>query len=311
MSRSTAGRSGPPSSGRPAPGCASDGWTAHDGPPLYVGRIGLSEGDDDDTTALLDWRAPAARPFYCATLATPMGLTRRRHFAARRDRAGRAGHRHSRRRLRRGPHRRPGHRGRSGAAGRALRAARHGDARHRLHDPGRTGRRDPAAAGGRGRDRGRPGHREDRGRAAPGGLPPLHPPRPAGPPRRARGRAERAVPGLRRGRAAVARRDGRRVHHARQAPPRRRRHGHRPPAGRPDQGRPGDVRGPAPGGGRRADRCPTNRSRSRSTPSRWRSTARSPRGPGTVRATAGGRTTRPGWSSPRAWSRSSSSAAST
>ena len=47
-------------------------------PPLYVGRVGLT--DADDTTALLDWRAPAARPFYCATLATPMGMTRRRHF---------------------------------------------------------------------------------------------------------------------------------------------------------------------------------------------------------------------------------------
>jgi DNA helicase IV len=49
-----------------------------EGPPLYVGRIGLT--DADDATALLDWRAPAAQPFYCATLATPMGLTRRRHF---------------------------------------------------------------------------------------------------------------------------------------------------------------------------------------------------------------------------------------
>jgi DNA helicase IV len=51
---------------------------AHDGPTLYVGRIGLSAGDD--VTALLDWRAPASQPFYCATLATPMGLARRRHF---------------------------------------------------------------------------------------------------------------------------------------------------------------------------------------------------------------------------------------
>ena len=49
-----------------------------EGPPLYVGRVGLT--DAEDTTALLDWRAPASRPFYCATLATPMGLTRRRHF---------------------------------------------------------------------------------------------------------------------------------------------------------------------------------------------------------------------------------------
>ena len=79
------------SSGRPDRGCASDGWTARDGPPLYVGRVGLA--DADDVTALLDWRAPAAQPFYCATLATPMGLTRRRHFAACRDRPRRAGRR--------------------------------------------------------------------------------------------------------------------------------------------------------------------------------------------------------------------------
>ena len=53
-----------------------------DGPPLYVGRVGLTapDGATDDATALLDWRAPAARPFYCATLASPMGVVRRRHF---------------------------------------------------------------------------------------------------------------------------------------------------------------------------------------------------------------------------------------
>ena len=55
---------------------------ARDGPPLYVGRVGLTapDGATDDATALLDWRAPAARPFYCATLASPMGVVRRRHF---------------------------------------------------------------------------------------------------------------------------------------------------------------------------------------------------------------------------------------
>ncbi len=53
-----------------------------DGPPLYVGRVGLTapDGATDDATALLDWRAPAARPYYCATLASPMGVVRRRHF---------------------------------------------------------------------------------------------------------------------------------------------------------------------------------------------------------------------------------------
>src|SRR5580765_3866670 len=52
--------------------------------PLYIGRIGLA--DPDGGTALVDWRAPAARPFYCATLATPLGMARRRHFVL----AGRA-----------------------------------------------------------------------------------------------------------------------------------------------------------------------------------------------------------------------------
>ena len=53
-----------------------------EGAPLYIGRVGLTDGDDGAaTTALVDWRAPAAQPFYCATLATPMGLARRRHFA--------------------------------------------------------------------------------------------------------------------------------------------------------------------------------------------------------------------------------------
>jgi DNA helicase IV len=45
----------------------------------YVGRIGLTDPADGES-ALVDWRAPAAQPFYCATLATPLGVTRRRHF---------------------------------------------------------------------------------------------------------------------------------------------------------------------------------------------------------------------------------------
>ena len=51
---------------------------AHREEPVYIGRIGLT--DAHGASALVDWRAPAARPFYCATLATPMGLTRRRHL---------------------------------------------------------------------------------------------------------------------------------------------------------------------------------------------------------------------------------------
>jgi DNA helicase IV len=50
-----------------------------DGSTSYLGRIGLTDPADGES-ALLDWRAPAARPFYCATLASPLGVTRRRHF---------------------------------------------------------------------------------------------------------------------------------------------------------------------------------------------------------------------------------------
>ncbi|MFC5996028.1 UvrD-helicase domain-containing protein [Pseudonocardia hispaniensis] len=50
-----------------------------DGSTAYIGRIGLTDPGTGES-ALLDWRAPAAQPFYCATLATPLGVTRRRHF---------------------------------------------------------------------------------------------------------------------------------------------------------------------------------------------------------------------------------------
>jgi DNA helicase IV len=48
---------------------------------LYVGRIGLR--DDDYELKLIDWRAPAARPFYAATPGDPNGLIRRRHIYTR------------------------------------------------------------------------------------------------------------------------------------------------------------------------------------------------------------------------------------
>ncbi|WP_051343454.1 UvrD-helicase domain-containing protein [Pseudonocardia spinosispora] len=50
-----------------------------DGSTSYIGRIGLTDPSDSES-ALIDWRAPAAQPFYCATLATPLGMIRRRHF---------------------------------------------------------------------------------------------------------------------------------------------------------------------------------------------------------------------------------------
>ena len=46
----------------------------------YIGRIGLYDEEADYEPLLLDWRAPASRPFYAATGASPEGLSRRRHF---------------------------------------------------------------------------------------------------------------------------------------------------------------------------------------------------------------------------------------
>lgn len=48
---------------------------------LYVGRIGLRDSSGDQF--LIDWRAPAARPFYQATGANPEGVRRRRHIQTR------------------------------------------------------------------------------------------------------------------------------------------------------------------------------------------------------------------------------------
>jgi DNA helicase IV len=47
----------------------------------YIGRIGLR--DERGELALIDWRAPAARPFYTATPSDPAGLVRRRHLHTR------------------------------------------------------------------------------------------------------------------------------------------------------------------------------------------------------------------------------------
>jgi DNA helicase IV len=48
---------------------------------LYIGRIGLR--DDQLEPRLIDWRAPAAQPFYAATPKDPNGLIRRRHIYTR------------------------------------------------------------------------------------------------------------------------------------------------------------------------------------------------------------------------------------
>jgi hypothetical protein len=53
---------------------------AVDGTVRHVGRIGLRDGDEDAEPLLIDWRAPAARPFYTATAVEPQGQARRRHI---------------------------------------------------------------------------------------------------------------------------------------------------------------------------------------------------------------------------------------
>lgn len=51
---------------------------ADDGAVLYIGRLGLSDADGDQL--LVDWRAPAAEPFFAATRAHPAGLESRRRY---------------------------------------------------------------------------------------------------------------------------------------------------------------------------------------------------------------------------------------
>ncbi|ONI67935.1 helicase [Kribbella sp. ALI-6-A] len=48
---------------------------------LHLGRIGLH--DEDYEPLLVDWRAPAARPFYVATAVHNQGVVRRRHIQSR------------------------------------------------------------------------------------------------------------------------------------------------------------------------------------------------------------------------------------
>jgi DNA helicase IV len=54
-----------------------------DGQPRYIGRIGLRDESGDYDPLLMDWRAPAARPFYLATAASRDGVRRRRHIKTR------------------------------------------------------------------------------------------------------------------------------------------------------------------------------------------------------------------------------------
>ena len=51
--------------------------------PLYIGRFGLTDPTDTDQAGrrlLIDWRSPAAEPFFSATHARPAGLASRRRY---------------------------------------------------------------------------------------------------------------------------------------------------------------------------------------------------------------------------------------
>ena len=49
-----------------------------DGSPVHVGRFGIA--DADGNRLLVDWRSPAAEPFFAATPSHPMGLAGRRRY---------------------------------------------------------------------------------------------------------------------------------------------------------------------------------------------------------------------------------------
>ena len=220
-SRRASTPTGSPRCGPRSTGSRSGGSTPRTARSATSAGSACSTRTTSTSSLLMDWRAPAARPFYTATAASPEGMRRRRHLRTRRrevtgiddeildlDAARAAGVAQA-----------------SGLTSEAALLAAVGaqphraDGRHRRHDPGRAGRDHPVEAVGRAGGAGRPGHRQDRRGAAPGRVPALHPPRPAGPPRRAGGGAEPDVPALHRAGAAVAGRDQRRAQHRRAALP--------------------------------------------------------------------------------------------
>ena len=100
-------------------------------------------------------------------------------------------------------------------ARRAQRQPHRPDAGHRGDHPGRAGSHHQVPDAWRARRPGRPRHRQDRRRAAPGRLPAVHVPAAAGKARRSRRRPERHLPAVHRPGAAVPGRDQRAAGHRR------------------------------------------------------------------------------------------------
>ena len=266
--------------------------------PAPLHRPDRASPTTDRSELLVDWRAPAAEPFYQATAARPLGVVAPPPAVHRRTDGDRRPGRGARPGGVRGARRRrqPRRAGRGGAVRQPRRRAQRPDARHRRDDPGRPGPRDPRAAGrGAGRA-GRPGHRQDGGGAAPHRLPALREPRAHRPLGRAARRPEPGVP------AATSSRCCRPS-----ARPTRwswRRPGSCSPGSRPTlvdeprrgraQGRPADGRGDR----RRRARARSARSTARAASTSTARSSRSSRRPSARPATGPGgrarRTTRPG-----------------
>ena len=147
---------------------------------LYIGRLGIVDHDFD--TLLVDWRAPAARPFYLATAIAPEGVTRRRHIRTRRRKVVSIDDESL--------VYRPDEPLRTASVtGEATLLAALGAARTgRMSDIVETiqveqDRIIRAEVNGALVVQGGPGHRQDRRRAAPGGISAVHAPRTAGQPR--------------------------------------------------------------------------------------------------------------------------------
>ncbi|MGR6912845.1 RNA polymerase recycling motor ATPase HelR [[Actinomadura] parvosata] len=58
--------------------CLGHMVSTDDPEPVYIGRLGLT--DSEGRRLLLDWRSPAAEPFFGATHGNPMGLASRRRY---------------------------------------------------------------------------------------------------------------------------------------------------------------------------------------------------------------------------------------
>ena len=111
---------------------------------FYIGRLAVA--DERQEPVVVDWRAPVAEPFYRATGRAPMGLARRRHFAARAAAARGIEDELFGEQRRNGDGTTALGRATACAHRRARDGAHRPARRHRRHDPGRAGRDHPLAA---------------------------------------------------------------------------------------------------------------------------------------------------------------------